>query len=385
MQVPADATVRTTVVIPAFNEEDGLPVVLAKVLDAVDERFEVLVVDDGSTDGTLAAARRFPCRVVSHAVNRGKAEAMRTGIHAAQGENVIFIDADDTYPAELIPALAKALEDCDMAVGSRAGGHANIPAMNRVGNAIFRNTIRYCYGFPAYDPLTGFYGLKRRHLEAMQLQTDGFRIETEIAVKAARMGLHINDLPIDYGPRIGEAKLRGVSDGLAIFLTMLSMLPLYNPILTFVLPALFLAGISIGLMAASLGIEAFVAGAFGLVAAWQLILTGAAVSLYATAHRRTTPDILTRLFLAPKLRLLLGFGGIAAIVAGVIGFVFTDNDGRSLVATAMLGALGVVSLTGASVTSILAPAAGAALQTGVDDITESLANTELHEQAARPR
>jgi glycosyltransferase involved in cell wall biosynthesis len=217
------------VVVPAYNEEQGLAVVLDKLLAVTGAECEVLVVDDGSADATAAVAARYPVRLVSHARNQGKAEAMRTGIREAWGENVLFIDADDTYPAEALPLLLEALRSHDMAVASRVGGKAHIPAFNRIGNAIFRQSIRILYGYRAYDPLTGFYGLKKRHLEAMKLQSNGFRIETEIAIKAARMGLSIADFPIEYRERIGEAKLRGLKDGFAIFLTIVSMLPRYRP------------------------------------------------------------------------------------------------------------------------------------------------------------
>ena len=89
---------RTSVIIPAYNEEEGLPIVLGKLLPLIDDTYEVIVVDDGSTDGTGDVAADFPCRVVRHASNHGKAQAMKTGIRAARGENLIFIDADDTYP-----------------------------------------------------------------------------------------------------------------------------------------------------------------------------------------------------------------------------------------------------------------------------------------------
>ena len=225
----SDPLIHTTVVVPAFNEEEALPVVLEKVLAAVDAGYEVLVVDDGSTDGTRAVAGRFNCRLIAYETNRGKAAAMRIGIREARGENVIFIDADDTYPADIIPQIVSELSAFDMVVCSRAGGHANIPAFNRIGNAIFRNSIRYLYNFPAYDPLTGFYGVKRRHLLPMDLRSEGFRIESEIAIKAARMGLEIHDIPIRYRPRLGQAKLRGLQDGYTIFATIISMLPLYCP------------------------------------------------------------------------------------------------------------------------------------------------------------
>jgi glycosyltransferase involved in cell wall biosynthesis len=218
-------TVKNTIIIPAYNEEQGLPIVLTKIFSIIDDTFEILVVDDGSTDNTAEVARQYPCRVVEHAVNSGKGKAMMTGIREAYGENIIFIDADDTYPTETILEIAEALNDYDYVVASRSKGKKHIPAFNRIGNAIFRNSIRYIYGFKAYDPLTGLYGLKKSYLERMDLRSKGFGIEAEISIKASSMGLSIKDIPIAYGERIGEAKLNGLKDGYKIACTIAKHFP----------------------------------------------------------------------------------------------------------------------------------------------------------------
>jgi len=218
--------IKYSIVIPAYNEEAGLPVVLRDVFWLIDESFEVIVVDDGSTDRTREVAEKFPCRLVSHVQNSGKGEAMKTGIREARGDNVIFIDADNTYPPEGIIEIAKALDRFDMALASRKMGQKHIPAFNRIGNAIFRNSIRYIYGFKGYDPLTGLYGLKKAFLKVMNLESNDFGIESEICIKAARMGLKVKDIHIKYRDRLGEAKLNGLRDGYRIFATILRHFPL---------------------------------------------------------------------------------------------------------------------------------------------------------------
>lgn len=222
---PDGSAAKNSVIIPAFNEEEGLPVVLEAVLSSVDGDFEVVVVDDGSTDRTAEVAKAFPCKLIRHPSNKGKGEAMKTGARHG-GENLIFIDADGTYPASMIPEIARLLESYDMVVCSRVNGKEHIPAFNRVGNAIFRNAVKLLSGFPAYDPLTGLYGIKKVWFERANLVSRGFDIEVELAIKAARMGLKVKDLPIQYGRRIGEAKLNGLKDGYRILrrigLTLLS-------------------------------------------------------------------------------------------------------------------------------------------------------------------
>jgi Glycosyltransferases involved in cell wall biogenesis len=90
---------QTTIIVPAYKEEEGLPIVLGGIFKILDDSYEVIVVDDGSTDGTSEVASQFPCRVIRQEVNRGKGEALKTGFRLARGENIISMDADDTYPA----------------------------------------------------------------------------------------------------------------------------------------------------------------------------------------------------------------------------------------------------------------------------------------------
>jgi glycosyltransferase involved in cell wall biosynthesis len=221
-------SITTSIVVPAYNEEKGLPVVLNKIFHAVDGVCEVLVVDDGSSDGTSQVACGFRCGVIRHEENRGKGEALKTGIGHCRGEYVIFMDADDTYPAEAIPRMMEALESCDAVYASRNEGRQNIPRFNRVGNAIFQRMIRYVYGFEASDYSTGLYGLRRRCLETMDISSRGFAIEPEIAIKASRMRLRVKEIPIEYRPRLGEAKLRGPKAGMEHLKTILGLL-LWRP------------------------------------------------------------------------------------------------------------------------------------------------------------
>jgi D,D-heptose 1,7-bisphosphate phosphatase len=224
-RIVGDLSVTNTIIIPAFNEEQGLPVVLEKIFSVIDGDYEVIVMDDGSTDHTPEVASRFPCRVVRHKVNGGKGKVLRAGIALARGENIIWTDSDDTYPADKIPDIARALSDgLDLVYASRMAGRDRIPTFNRVGNALFRLLIRGMYGFEPYDPCTGLCGVKKHHLAAMELQSKRFAIEPEIAMKAGRMKLKMLDMPIEYRPRIGQAKLNSITVGFEDMLMILRLL-----------------------------------------------------------------------------------------------------------------------------------------------------------------
>lgn len=213
----ADCPVKTevlyTIAVPAYNEEEALPVVLSKIFDLLgnDDLFEVLVVNDGSTDGTAEVALSFPCRLISHTTNLGKGEAMKTAVRNARGRNIIFTDADDTYPPDAILDIARDLDRYDMVIASRFYGQENIPPLNRFGNAVFRKLIQGIYGFTAYDPLTGMKGIKKEYISKMDLKPKGFGIGVDICIKATLMKLSIKDIHIHYQPRIGQTKMRIVS------------------------------------------------------------------------------------------------------------------------------------------------------------------------------
>jgi hypothetical protein len=239
--VPVDGK-HTTIVIPAYNEEEGLPVVLDEVYEAIDDGYEVLVVDDGSTDRTLDVALQYPCRVVSHVTNAGKGAAMRTGITVARGENVVFIDADGTYPADLIPEIVRYLDEGYGHVRcTRREGRVRIPAINRVGNFLLDLGIAVFSGIHSSDFLTGLYGVKRHDLLDMEIVSHGFDIEAEIMVKAGALGLRAKEIPFVYRERIGQVKLQSLPDGFRIGLRILDTGVAYNSLLALFAPGALLA------------------------------------------------------------------------------------------------------------------------------------------------
>ena len=209
-----------TLITPAYNEEEALPAVLAALAPLRERGLEVIVVDDGSTDATSHVAGEFGVEVVRLERNVGKAGAVRAGLRAAARPKIVLIDADATYPVDAIPAFGRLLDEHDVVLGARTAGRIHIPAVNRFGNAALRTTIKWFSGFGSVDPLTGLFGIRREHLEAMDLRSRGFGLEAEMAVKAARMGLRWIDVPITYAERIGTSKLRPVQDGIVITWTV---------------------------------------------------------------------------------------------------------------------------------------------------------------------
>jgi glycosyltransferase involved in cell wall biosynthesis len=215
--------IAATVVIPAYNEEAGLSAVLRQLAPLRDQGIEILVVDDASTDRTALVAEAAGVRVIRRRRNGGKGAAIRSGLAQLDAAKIITIDADGTYPASAILPMVELLDSYDIVLGARTVGRGNIPLFNRLGNGALRLVIRAASGFGSADPLTGLYGIRRQHIEAMELRSDGFGIEAEIAVKSARLGLRHVDYPIRYAERIGRSKLNPVRDGSIIAATILRL------------------------------------------------------------------------------------------------------------------------------------------------------------------
>jgi glycosyltransferase involved in cell wall biosynthesis len=322
--VSAEPTVEplVTVLLPAYNEAAALPAVLSAVLAALDSRYEVIVVDDGSSDDTAAIAARYPVRLIRHERNRGKGAAMRTGFRAARGRCVIVMDADNTYPASAIPALAALLEQHDLVRGVRQQSAANCPLVNRIGNQIFDQTLAVIYGLQGGDYLTGLYGLSRKAIQQIEITADGFDIEVEIGIKARAYDLPTTSLPISYHERLGEKKLKPFQDGWRILRRILSLALVYNPVATFILPGLALWALTLLLVLGAIGSSGAVTSEIGFgsmlsaIAGFQFLTFGVAAALYGV--ERGMPVRRWMLLLSDRLaraRMRL-FGG-ALVMAGV--------------------------------------------------------------------
>lgn len=291
VQPAAARTALTTVLLPAYNEAAALPTVLAEVFAVLGDGYEVVVVDDGSTDGTALAAQAFPCRVIRHAENRGKGAAIRTGLAQARGENIVVMDADASYPASAIPRIVELLRTHDLVRCNRRRNTASMPLVNRLGNRLFDWLLSFSHGLDGSDHLSGLYGLRREALLRLKLESEGFDIEAEIGIKAHVRGLRMTSFPIEYQPRLGEKKLQPWRDGFLILGRIVVMFLLYNPLLTFVVPGVVLMALMLG-GAFLLGQNAIITPFFGLdvhsfilailggVASFQLIVFGVAAALY---------------------------------------------------------------------------------------------------------
>ena len=205
---------RTTlaVVIPAFNEEgavrSGVEHVL-KVLRDNNISGEVVVVNDGSTDNTLAEAQASGARIITYPDNVGYGYALKTGIAGTDSDYVAILDADGTYPAEKLPEMLQMAAAADMVVGNRGAAMMNVPFVRRPAKWILNSLANFLAGRKIDDLNSGLRVFKRPSLERfVPLLPDGFSFTTTITLCMLAAQMKVVYTPITYGARVGHSKIR---------------------------------------------------------------------------------------------------------------------------------------------------------------------------------
>jgi glycosyltransferase involved in cell wall biosynthesis len=240
-----------SVVIPAYNEEQGIADIIERVLPirpnlrevGVDD-LELIVVDDGSADRTAEIAGSYPgVRLLRHTENQGYGAALKTGFGKAQGNLLGFLDADGTYPPEHFPNLCRVAldENADLVIGSRmAGAESEMPTVRRLGNFIFANLVSLLGNRRVSDSSSGMRVIRREALTRLYPLPDGLNFTPVMSTRALHEEIDWREVPIPYKERLGRSKLSVVHDGLRFLRTIIWTALNYNPVRV-------LGGIGLGL------------------------------------------------------------------------------------------------------------------------------------------
>ena len=244
-----------TFVIPAYNEEEGI----ARVLDAITRvvqadglAAEIIVVDDGSNDGTAAIAAARGARVIRIPMNVGYGAALRRGIEAAGHSRIVITDGDASYPLDYTGEMLKRLERFDLVIGRRTGRTDYRSLLMYPFRVIYLLVVWFVVGRRVPDPNSGFRAFRRETIaEFLPIMCAGFSFTTSMTTLYLLSGRTVDYLPIPYARRVGTSKIRFVRDMLRTGQLLCSVILLYNPIKLFILLAAgaFLAGV--GLVGAS--------------------------------------------------------------------------------------------------------------------------------------
>jgi glycosyltransferase involved in cell wall biosynthesis len=229
-----------SVVIPAWNEEDGIATIMERVLavepalaEAGVAGLELIVVDDGSSDGTAAIVEACDgVRLVRHQANLGYGAALKTGFSVARGDLLAFLDADGTYPPECFPDLCReAVDGAELVVGSRrSGAESEMPLMRRVGNLLWSSLVTLLGNHRVLDPASGMRVFRRDALRRLYPLPDGLNFTPVMSTRAIHEGVRLSEIPIPYRERLGRSKLSVVEDGMRFLRTIIWTALTYNPV-----------------------------------------------------------------------------------------------------------------------------------------------------------
>ncbi len=229
----ADLAHQTTVLVPAFNEVGAVGKLVRALKEQADWQ-EILVVDDGSTDGTGDEATRAGARVVRHPYNKGNGAAVKTGLRTAVGTYVLIVDADGQHQPQDSVRLVSHLDEYELVVGARSSD-SQASWSRRVGNATLNRIASYLTGQPIPDLTSGFRAARRECLlEFLHLLPNGFSTPTTSTMAFIRAGYSIRFEPIVAAQRIGSSKIRLGSDGARFLLILLKVITIFSPLRLFV-------------------------------------------------------------------------------------------------------------------------------------------------------
>ena len=284
-----------SIVIPVYNEIGALEETVHDVTRYMNESgltYEVILVDDGSTDGSgeLITQISLPhVKAVKHAVNQGYGAALKTGLKNARYDLMAITDADGTYPNERLPELVKALGDDDMLVGARTGQNVQIPAIRKPAKRALNELANYLSDTNIPDLNSGLRVMRKNTVKKfMHILPDSFSFTTTITLAMLSDGYNVKYVPIDYYHRAGDSKISPIKDTVRFTQLVVRTVMYFNPLRVFV-PislALFVASFLVLLYRLFSGEGLLVLGIILFVSAIQVLTTGMLADLIDKTNAR---------------------------------------------------------------------------------------------------
>ncbi len=245
-----------TIVLPMYNEAASIKTLLHALLDVMDTQlahvsFELLIVDDGSSDGSAENARQINdprLRVHQHPYNIGNGAAVKTGIRLAQGEYILLMDADGQHKPSDVPRLLEHIDQYDLVVGARTG-ESETAVHRDLANAIYNLFASYVCSQKIEDLTSGFRVIRADIAKSLvHLLPNTFSYPTTITLAIVRNGYSLKYIPIVTEKRIGKSKIKLLRDGSRFFMILFKIATLFSPLRIFVPVSIatFLLGLGYG-------------------------------------------------------------------------------------------------------------------------------------------
>jgi polyisoprenyl-phosphate glycosyltransferase len=247
----SDVHIDVSVVLPVFNEANHLDQEVKRIRDALDNSdfsYEMIIVDDGSTDGSGEVAEGIEgVRTLRFLTNRGSGSARRFGTMIARGDVVVWTDVDMTYPNDEIPGLVRELAGYDQVVGARKTEEGTVKILRKPAKWIIRRLASYLTGTPIPDLNSGFRAFRREVADQfLYLLPRGFSCVTTITMAFLTNGYSIKYMPIDYAERAGKSKFHWWKDTRRYLLQVVRMILMHEPLRFFGPLAVLLGSVGIG-------------------------------------------------------------------------------------------------------------------------------------------
>jgi glycosyltransferase involved in cell wall biosynthesis len=238
---------RVSVVIPAYNEGSAVAGVVREVREAMEHSphaFEILVVDDCSTDNTAALAEQQGARVIRHPENRGSGASRKTGIRAAAGEWIVMIDADGSYPAHVIPRLLEHMPAFSQVIGARTEEMGTHRLLRTLAKEAIRRLAAFLVGRPIPDLNTGLRAFHKADMVPfLYLVPDGFSCVSSMTLAFMTNNLPVRFVPVPYYRRIGKSKFHPIKDTYKYLITVIRIVSYFAPLNVFMPLCLLLLGL----------------------------------------------------------------------------------------------------------------------------------------------
>ena len=225
---------KVTIIIPAYNEAEVIGSVVESILAVTGaDDWEILVVDDGSSDETSERAARSGVRVVKHPYNKGNGAAVKTGLREASGEAVCLMDADGQHDPQEITKLLAGLQTYDLVIGTRTG-HQSGGLLRWFGNFFYNRLASYLTNHQIFDLTSGFRAARRdKMLEFLPLFPNGFSYPVTSTMAFIKAGYNVGFIPITVSKRVGQSKIRVLRDGAKFVLIAMRIIMLFSPMRIF--------------------------------------------------------------------------------------------------------------------------------------------------------
>lgn len=228
---------KISIIFPAYNEEKAIVQVLdetVKVMRESGHDFEIIVVDDGSTDKTAKIARNKEVRIIRHKVNKGSGAARKTGILNAEGDIIVMLDADGTYPAKSIPELLKYTPEYDQVIGARNREEGTFRIIRQPTKWLLFKLASYLAKTKIPDLNSGLRAFRKDvALKYLYLVPDGFSCVSTITLMFICNGYSVKFIPIEYYKRIGKSKFQALIGTRDLIFTIIRITMHFNPLRIF--------------------------------------------------------------------------------------------------------------------------------------------------------